>query len=98
MTYDWTQIFLLSWRVGASGLLRGVKGPARREALARLAGPLDPVRYIQMPVVLTRLLARPVRPVLGLASPKLCAVALARNGVAVTVVDAYATEVDPWTQ
>src|ERR687885_2600257 len=57
MTYEWEQIFLLSWRVGASGLLRGVKGPARREAVARLACPLDPVRYIEMPVVLNRLVA-----------------------------------------
>ena len=98
MTYDWKQIFLLSWRVGASGLLRGVKGPARREAVARLACPLDPVRYIEMPVVLNRLVARPGERVLDLASPKLCAVALARNGVDVTVVDAYAQEIDTWNQ
>jgi SAM-dependent methyltransferase len=96
MTYDWKKIFLLSWRVGASGLLRGVKGPARREAVARLACPLDPVRYIEMPQVLNRLVARPGERVLDLASPKLCAVALARNGVEVTVVDAYAREIEIW--
>src|SRR4051812_31973147 len=97
MTYDWKRIFLLSWRVGASGLVRRVKGPALREAFARLACPLDPVRYIEMPTVLNRLVARPGERVLDLASPKLCAVALARDGVQVTVVDAYAQEIETWT-
>jgi SAM-dependent methyltransferase len=74
-----------------------VTGPARREAVARLVCPLDPVRYIEMPQVLNRLAARPGERVLDLASPKLCAVALARDGVEVTVVDAWPREIETWT-
>jgi SAM-dependent methyltransferase len=96
LTFDWKTLFLLSWRVGAGGLRRRVKGPARREAVARLACPLDPMRYIEMPQVLNRLGARPGERVLDLASPKLCSVALARAGVDVTVIDAYQREIDTW--
>jgi len=62
----------------------------------RVAVPLDPSRYLELPWAIERLGARPGERVLDLASPKLLAVCLARQGVTVTSVDQLEREIDTW--
>jgi SAM-dependent methyltransferase len=58
--------------------------------------PLDPSRYLELPWALEALEARPGERALDLASPKLLAVELARQGVEVTSVDELEREVETW--
>ena len=67
-----------------------------REALIRVLVPLDPSRYLELPETRRELGARPGDRVLDLASPKLLAVQLARDGADVTSVDLYADEIERW--
>jgi ubiquinone/menaquinone biosynthesis C-methylase UbiE len=62
----------------------------------RVVVPLDPSRYLELPWAIDRLGARPGERVLDLASPKLLAVVLARQGVDVTSVDQLEREVETW--
>ncbi|MGE5691124.1 MAG: methyltransferase domain-containing protein [Pseudomonadota bacterium] len=89
----WWTLYRTSLGLGVRALARG--GP-RREGVTRLVIPLDPSRYLELPWALDHLGAREGERVLDLASPKLVAVALARRGVEVTSVDAFAPEVDTW--
>jgi SAM-dependent methyltransferase len=89
----WLPLYLLSWRLGARYLLRH---GWLREAAVRLAIPLDPSRYLELPDVLLQLDAGKGERVLDLASPKLAAVALADRGVDVTSVDLLENEVATW--
>ena len=89
----WLPFYRTSWRLGVRGLAGG--GP-RREALTRLVIPMDPSRYLEFPYALRELRAAPGERVLDLASPKLLAVELARRGVRVTSVDAFAHEIETW--
>ena len=58
--------------------------------------PLDPSRYLELPAARRELDASAGERVLDLASPKLLAVALAREGVEVTSVDLLASEIEDW--
>ncbi len=62
----------------------------------RVVVPLDPSRYLELPWAIERLGARPGERVLDLASPKLLAVVLARQGVRVTSVDQLEREIETW--
>lgn len=68
----------------------------QREAVIRVVVPLDPSRYLELPETKQELAARAGDRVLDLASPKLLAVELAREGVDVTSVDAYEDEIERW--
>ena len=90
---------------GWSGLYRtsvglGLRHLARhgylREAVIRVVCPLDPSRYVELPWAERELKARPGESVLDLASPKLLALVLARQGVVVTSVDALESEIESW--
>ena len=89
----WAPLYLTSVRLGLSDLLRNGYS---REALVRIAIPLDPSRYLELPFVARELDARPGDRVLDLASPKLLAVNLALAGIEVTSVDALESEVEAW--
>jgi SAM-dependent methyltransferase len=89
----WTGLYRLSVSLGVHDLRR--HGPTREGAI-RLAIPLDPSRYLELPWAERTLGARPGERVLDLASPKLLAVGLARDGVEVVSVDALALEVERW--
>ena len=89
----WAGLYRLSVALGARDLLR--HGPTR-EGVIRIAIPLDPSRYLELPWAERTLEARPGERVLDLASPKLLAVALHRAGVDVTSVDAFPLEVERW--
>lgn len=89
----WLPFYRTSWRLGLEALARGC---VPREALTRLAIPLDPSRYLEFPDTVRELGARPGERVLDLASPKLMAVELARRGAEVTSVDALAPEIARW--
>jgi SAM-dependent methyltransferase len=89
----WVPFYRTSWRLGLDGLARR-REP--RESLTRLVIPLDPSRYLEIPDAMRELDAQPGERVLDLASPKLVAVELARRGVEVTSVDAFAAEVERW--
>ena len=67
-----------------------------REALIRVIVPLDPSRYLELPWAERELAARPGDRVLDLASPKLLAVVLAREGVEVVSVDQLESEIEAW--
>ncbi len=67
-----------------------------REAVIRVVVPLDPSRYLELPETQRELAARPGERVLDLASPKLLAVVLARDGVEVVSVDQLDSEIDAW--
>lgn len=67
-----------------------------REAVIRVVVPLDPSRYLELPETKRELAARPGERVLDLASPKLLAVQLAREGVDVTSVDVFPDEIERW--
>lgn len=58
--------------------------------------PLDPSRYLELPWAIETLNARSGERVLDLASPKLLAVVLARQGVEVTSVDQLEQEIETW--
>jgi SAM-dependent methyltransferase len=93
MTRGWGGLYGLSVRLGARSLLRhGLS----RDAAIRLAIPLDPSRYLELPWAQTALGARAGERVLDLASPKLLAVALTRRGVDVVSVDSLPSEVELW--
>jgi SAM-dependent methyltransferase len=68
----------------------------RREALARIVVPMDPSRYLELPWALHELGTHRGERVLDLASPKLLALALAREGVDVTSVDELPGEIEAW--
>jgi len=93
MHYGWTGLYRLSVTLGLHDLIR--HGPTREGAI-RIAIPLDPSRYLELPWAEQALAARPGERVLDLASPKLLAVALARAGVEVVSVDALPLEVERW--
>jgi SAM-dependent methyltransferase len=89
----WLPLYALSVRLGLRHLARD---GYRREAVIRVLLPLEPSRYLELPWARRVLAARPGERVLDLASPKLLAVALAREGVEVVSVDAFGSEVDTW--
>jgi len=89
----WTSLYATSVGLGLRHLLR--RGYLR-EAVVRVAVPLDPSRYLELPWALRALPASAGERVLDLASPKLLAVALARRGVEVTSVDELPREVETW--
>lgn len=91
----WSELHLLSWRLGARALLRR---RALRQAVVRLVIPLDPSRYLELPPAIAALDVRPGDRVLDLASPKLAAVALARRGADVVSVDLFEGEVQTWRE
>ena len=78
------------------GLRYLVRDGYLREAVIRVAVPLDPSRYLELPDTMHELAARPGDRVLDLASPKLLAVALARSGAVVTSVDQLESEIESW--
>src|SRR5438105_13712038 len=67
-----------------------------REAVIRVVVPLDPSRYLELPWVRRALGIRPGERVLDLASPKLLAVVLARDGAEVVSVDRLEPEIEAW--
>ncbi|HET6601748.1 MAG TPA: class I SAM-dependent methyltransferase [Gaiella sp.] len=69
-----------------------------REAIVRLAVPMDPSRYLEIPWALRRLGAARGEHVLDLASPKLFCVVLARHGIRVTSVDQLSEEIEKWQE
>jgi SAM-dependent methyltransferase len=89
----WTGLYGLSVSLGVRDMLR--HGPTR-EGLIRVGIPLDPSRYLELPWAERVLGAKAGERVLDLASPKLLAVALARDGRDVVSVDALPLEVERW--
>ncbi len=89
----WLGLYRTSVGLGLGHLVR--RGYLR-EAAIRVVVPLDPSRYLELPETKRELAARPGERVLDLASPKLLAVHLAREGVDVTSVDAFEEEVGRW--
>ena len=89
----WAGLWAESVKLGLRHLAR--RG-YRREAVVRVVVPLDPSRYLELPWAIERLGVRPGERVLDLASPKLLAVVLARQGVHVTSVDQLQREIDTW--
>ena len=67
-----------------------------RQAAVRVVVPMDPSRYLELPWALHALAARPGERVLDLASPKLLALTLARQGIEVVSVDELEREVETW--
>jgi SAM-dependent methyltransferase len=89
----WLRFYVASVRLGLGYLLRH---GYLREAVVRVVVPLDPSRYVELPDVARELGARPGEQVLDLASPKLLAAALARDGVDMTSVDQLESEIEAW--
>ena len=89
----WARLYGTSVGLGARYLLRH---GYLREAVIRIVVPLDPSRYLELPETLRELAATPGQRVLDLASPKLLAFALARDGLDVTSVDLLESEIDSW--
>jgi len=89
----WTGLYGTSVGLGSRYLLRH---GYLREAVIRVIVPLDPSRYLELPETRRELATRPGEKVLDLASPKLLAVHLAREGVEVTSVDLFDDEIDRW--
>jgi SAM-dependent methyltransferase len=89
----WGRLYALSVGLGVRSLLR--HGPSRESAI-RIVIPLDPSRYLELPWVRRMLGARAGERVLDLASPKLLAVGLVRDGVNVVSVDVLPTEIEVW--
>jgi SAM-dependent methyltransferase len=57
---------------------------------------MDPSRYLELPWALRELRSRGGQRVLDLASPKLLAVVLARDGLEVTSIDELPSEIEAW--
>ena len=93
MLRGWLPFYATSVQLGVRHLIRH---GYLREAVIRVVVPLDPSRYLELPAVRRELAARPGDRVLDLASPKLLAVVLAREGVEVVSVDALPAEVERW--
>ncbi len=93
MLRGWGDLYRLSLALGVRGLTRP---GCRREALIRLAAPLEDTRLMELPRTREALALQPGERVLDLASPKLLAVALARAGAQVHSVDLLASEVELW--
>src|SRR5437879_565456 len=89
----WLRLYALSVRLGLGYLARH---GYLREAVIRVAIPLEPSRYLELPWARRVLAARAGERVLDLASPKLLAVALARAGLEVVSVDQFAAEIETW--
>ena len=89
----WGHLYRTSVGLGLRYLLRH---GYLREAVVRVAVPLDPSRYLELPETLRELDVRPGERVLDLASPKLLAFALAREGLEVTSVDQLDREIEAW--
>ena len=89
----WLRLYTTSVGLGFRYLLRH---GYLREAVVRVVVPMDPSRYLELPETLQELRARPGQRVLDLASPKLLALALARQGIEVTSVDELEREVEVW--
>lgn len=89
----WGRLYRTSVALGVRHLVRH---GYLREAVVRVVVPLDPSRYLELPETMQELAARPGERVLDLASPKLLAVALARDGVEVVSVDQLEPEIDAW--
>lgn len=89
----WSKLYAESVRLGVRHLVRH---GYRREAVVRIVVPLDPSRYLELPWAIERLAAARGERVLDLASPKLLAVVLARQGVRVTSVDQLEREIETW--
>ena len=93
MARGWRRLYALSVRLGLRYLFRH---GYEREAVIRVVVPLDPSRYLEFPETLRELRAQPGERVVDLASPKLVAASLARDGVQVTSVDELPTEIEKW--
>jgi SAM-dependent methyltransferase len=91
----WWRFYRTSVGLGASYLRRH---GFLREAVIRVVIPLDPSRYLELPWARGRLGPAPGERVLDLASPKLLAVVLSRDGAHVTSVDELPDEVERWRQ
>src|SRR2546423_7189151 len=89
----WLRFYSVSVGLGLRYLVRH---GYLREAVIRVVVPLDPSRYLELPETLHELGARPGERVLDLASPKLLAVALVREGVEVVSVDQLESEIESW--
>jgi SAM-dependent methyltransferase len=89
----WLRFWSVSVGLGVRYLLRH---GYLREAVIRIVVPLDPSRYLELPWVRSELGARAGERVLDLASPKLLAVVLAREGVEVVSVDQLEPEIESW--
>jgi SAM-dependent methyltransferase len=89
----WAGLYAESMRLGVHHLVH--KG-YRREAIVQVVVPLDPSRYLELPWAIERLGPKVGASVLDLASPKLLAVWLARQGADVTSVDQLEREIDTW--
>ncbi|MGZ4399949.1 MAG: class I SAM-dependent methyltransferase [Gaiellaceae bacterium] len=89
----WLPFFRASVGLGARHLLR--RGYLR-EAVVRVVIPLDPSRYLELPWARRMLAPAPGQRVLDLASPKLLAVMLARDGAEVVSVDELDEELERW--
>jgi SAM-dependent methyltransferase len=91
----WGRLYRTSVELGVRALGRHAD---TRAALVRVLVPMDPSRYLELPWALEALAARPGDRVLDLASPKLLAVELARQGVEATSVDELEREIELWRQ
>src|SRR5438477_8124035 len=91
----WLRFWTASVGLGAGYLLRH---GYLREAVIRVVVPLDPSRYLELPWVRRELGVRPGERVLDLASPKLLAVVLARDGAEVVSVDQLEPAIEAWRQ
>jgi SAM-dependent methyltransferase len=89
----WSGLYAESVRLGVRHLVR--RG-YRREAVVRVVVPLDPSRYLELPWAIERLAAAPGERILDLASPKVLAAVLARQGVRVMSVDQLKREIETW--
>ncbi len=89
----WWRFYRTSVQLGGSYLRRH---GFLREAVIRTVVPLDPSRYLELPWARAGLRPLPGERVLDLASPKLLAVVLGRDGAEVTSVDELPDEVERW--
>jgi SAM-dependent methyltransferase len=96
MARGWLGLFVLSVRLGLGYVVR--RRAYLREAVVRVVVPLDPSRYLEFPETLRELAARAGESVVDLASPKLVAVHLARQGVEVVSVDELESEIATWKE